>query len=126
MGQYVHVLTRHVGPMAATSKEEKPTAPLMPAVQPATLVAAGPGRAAGRAAGRPICGSAAGQQAGRSVMFCPRCWRVVGVHTVHSARRWCCIISIQISAPGIVYYTYFYLWLEAALASPVNSFSRIY
>ena len=109
MGQYVHVRTRHVGPMAATSKEEKPTAPLMPAVQPATLVAAGPGRAAGRAAGRPICGSAAGQQAGRSVMFCPRCWRVVGVHTVHSARRWCCIISIQISAPGIVYYTYFYL-----------------
>ena len=53
---------------------------------------------AGRAAGRPIRGSAAGQQAGRSVMFCPRCWRVVGVHTVHSARRWCCIISIQISA----------------------------
>ena len=40
MGQYVHVLTRHVGPMAATSKEEKPTAPLMPAVQPATLLAA--------------------------------------------------------------------------------------
>ena len=39
MGQYVHVLTRHVGPMAATSKEEKPTAPLMPAVQPATLLA---------------------------------------------------------------------------------------
>ena len=36
MDQYVHVLTRHVGPMAATSKEEKPTAPLMPAVQPAT------------------------------------------------------------------------------------------
>ena len=70
--------------------------------------AAGPGRAAGRAAGRPIRGSAAGQQAGRSVMFCPRCWRVVGVHTVHSARRWCCIISIQISAPGIVYYTHFY------------------
>ena len=40
MDQYVHVLTRHVGPMAATSKEEKPTAPLMPAVQPATLLAA--------------------------------------------------------------------------------------
>ena len=39
MGQYVHVLTRHVGPMAATSKEEKLTAPLMPAVQPATLLA---------------------------------------------------------------------------------------
>ena len=39
MGQYVHVLTRHVGPMAATSKEEKSTAPLMPAVQPATLLA---------------------------------------------------------------------------------------
>ena len=77
--------------------------------------ATGPGRAAGRAAGRPIRGSASGQQAGRSVMFCPRCWRVVGVHTVHSARRWCCmfyevlrcscIISIQISAPVIVYYT---------------------
>ena len=40
MGQYVHVLTRHVGPMAATSKEEKPTAPHMPAVQPATLLPA--------------------------------------------------------------------------------------
>ena len=40
MDQYVHVLTRHVGPMAATSKEEKPTAPLMPAVQPATLLPA--------------------------------------------------------------------------------------
>ena len=40
MGQYVHVLTRHVGPMAATSQEEKPTAPLMPAVQPATLLPA--------------------------------------------------------------------------------------
>ena len=70
---------------------------------------AGPGRAAGRAAGRPIRGSAAGQQAGRSVMFCPRCWRVVGVHTVcivhgagvvlfqyRSARLVLCIIRIFI------------------------------
>ena len=40
MGQYVHVLMRHMGPMAATPKQEKPTAPLMPAVQPATLLAA--------------------------------------------------------------------------------------
>ena len=41
MGQYVHVLTRHVGPMAATPKhKEKPTAPLMPAAQPATLLPA--------------------------------------------------------------------------------------
>ena len=40
MGQYVHVLTRHVGPMAATSKEEKPTA------------RAHAGRAAGHAAVR--------------------------------------------------------------------------
>ena len=62
--------------------------------------AAGPalaGRAAGpalggRAAGRPICGSAAGQQSVRIV------W------------RWHCIFLIQISAPCIVYYTYFYLF----------------
>ena len=71
--------------------------------------------AAGRAAGCAVQFTGSAHECsrstswGRSVMFCPRCWRVVGVHTVHSARRWCCIISIQISAPGIVYYTYFYL-----------------
>ena len=49
------------------SKEEKPTAPLLPA--PCSRGPALAGRAAGpalggRAAGRPICGSAADQQAG--------------------------------------------------------------
>ena len=65
-------------PMASTSKEEKPTAPLLPAVQPKSTRK-------------------------HSTVLARREW-------VRIVRRWICIISIQISAPGIVYYTYFYLF----------------
>jgi hypothetical protein len=64
--------------MASTSKEEKPTAPLLPAVQPKSTRK-------------------------HSTVLARREW-------VRIVRRWICIISIQISAPGIVYYTYFYLF----------------
>ena len=80
--------------MASTSKEEKPTAPLLPAVQPAPLSTAVQFAAVQEVNKLDI--AERHQQTRRE-------W-------VRIVRRWICIISIQISAPGIVYYTYFYLF----------------
>jgi len=106
--------------MAATSKEEKPTAPLMPAVQPATLLPAV--QPAVPPAVQPAVPFAAVQQVNKldvAQRHESRRWqswrRVVAVHTVHSAalvlyylntdqRAWYCVLYVFLF---IIYNTVF-------------------
>ena len=118
----VHSL-QHAWPMS----ESKPTAPLLPA-----LLAAGPARSR-RPCSRPsLRHSAAGQQAGHRPAtradpghLCAAQGGVAAearptvLHRrgesgswVRIVWRWYCIFLIQIIAPCIVYYTYFYLFIR--------------